>query len=106
MATEPEGLCNQNGIKIQSDSIQISEDGTFAFTVRFSNLASRYFSQGNLWESKAGITTDRPEGSIRMASFVAEFVGDAWQIKIKFQFPGRTVRFVNLKTCDTFFRLE
>ena len=84
MATEPEGLCNQNGIKIQSDSIQISEDGTFAFTVRFSNLASRYFLQGNVWEGKAGITTARPEGSIRMALFVSEFVGDAWQIKIKF----------------------
>ena len=106
VATEPEGLCNRNGIKIRSDSIQVSEDGTFSLTFSFPGLPSRYFFEGNLLESETEITTDRFQAPVGVVSFVSESVGDAWQIKIKLRISGSASRFVNLQVCDTLFRLE
>ena len=106
VATEPEGLCNRNGIKIRSESIQVSEDGTFSLTFSFPGLPSRYFFEGNLLESETEITTDRFQANVGVVSFVSESVGDAWQIKIKLRISGSASRFVNLQVCDTLFRLE
>ena len=106
VATEPEGLCNRNGIKIRSESIQVSEDGTFSLTFSFPGLPSRYFFEGNLLESETEITTDRSDATVGVVSFVSESVGDAWQIKIKLQISGHASRFVPLTACDTLFRLE